>query len=206
LDILGLIKKLSWHYYLYPIKLFSYEIFIVLKSRNVSINDATYRNDFVGPTYPADDVKIHGATYGEGILDEVVSQQYTISEGLSSSVTVSSNVVKSRNVSINDATYQNDVVGPPHPADDVKIHGATYDEDILDEIVPQQYTISEELSSSVTVSSNVKVNVAQVITVQVMPSNSEHLCTSGSEVPIGDQSDQKLSWNMKRSVLIVSFT
>ena len=116
---------------------FSYEIFIFLKSRNVSINDATYRNDVVGPPCPADDVKIHGATYDEGILDEIVSQQYTISEGLSSSVTVS--------------------------------------------------------SRETLVSSNVKVNVAQVITVQVMPSNSEHLCTSGSEVPIGDQSDQKLS-------------
>ena len=105
---------------------FSYEIFIFLKSRNVSINDATYQNDFVGP---ADDVKIHGATYGEGILDEIVSQQYTISEGLSSGVTVS--------------------------------------------------------SRETLVSSNVKVNVAQVITVQVMPSNSEHLCTS--EAPIGEK-------------------
>ena len=94
--------------------------------------------------------------------------------------------LKSRNVSSKDATYQNDVVGP---ADDVKIHGATYGEGILDEIVSQQYTISEGLSNSVTVSSNVEVNVAQVITVHVMPSNSEHLCTFGSEAPIVEKKD-----------------
>jgi hypothetical protein len=94
--------------------------------------------------------------------------------------------LKSRDVSINDATYQNDFVGP---ADDVKIHGATYDEGILDEIVSQQYTINEGLRSSVTVSSNVEVNVAQVITVQVMPSNSEHLGTFGSEAPIVEKED-----------------
>ena len=92
-------------------------------------------------------------------------------------------VLKLRNVSINDATYQNG------PADDVKIHGATYGEGILDEIVSQQYTINEGLSSSVTVSSNVKVDVDQVITVEVMPLNSEHLCTFGSEAPIVEKED-----------------
>ena len=44
----------------------------------------TYQND--GSIYPGDDVKIHGATYGEGILDDIVSQQSTINEGLSSGV------------------------------------------------------------------------------------------------------------------------
>ena len=56
-------------------------------------------------------------------------------------------------------------------------------------MVSQQYTISEGLSNSVTVSSNVEVNVAQVITVQVMPSNSVHLCTFGSEAPIVEKED-----------------
>ena len=36
---------------------------------------------------------------------------------------------------------------------------------------------------------NVKVNVVQVITVQVMPSNSEHSCTFGA--PIGDHIDSE---------------
>ena len=42
---------------------------------------------------------------------------------------------------------------------------------------------------------NVKVNVVQVITIQVMPSNSEHSCTS--EAPIGDHIDPEyFIWKM----------
>ena len=58
-------------------------MFSILKSRNDE-ESGTYQKD--GLIYPGDDVKIHGATYGEGILDDNVSQQSTINEGLSSGV------------------------------------------------------------------------------------------------------------------------
>ena len=58
-------------------------MFSILKSRNDDVS-VTYQND--GSIHPADDVKIHGATYGEDILDDIVSQQYTINKGLSSGV------------------------------------------------------------------------------------------------------------------------
>ena len=60
-----------------------FELFSIRKSRNDN-SSATYQND--GSIYPGDDVKIHGATYGEGILDDIVSHQSTIKEGLSSGV------------------------------------------------------------------------------------------------------------------------
>ena len=58
-------------------------MFSILKSRNDE-ESGTYQKD--GSIYPGDDVKIHGATYGEGILDDIVSHQSTINKGLSSGV------------------------------------------------------------------------------------------------------------------------
>ena len=60
-----------------------FELFSILKSRNDE-ESGTYQKN--GSIYPGDDIKIHGATYGEGILDDIVSQQSTINEGLSSDV------------------------------------------------------------------------------------------------------------------------